>query len=116
MFLLRLEKDKSEERVKNHFPFNEFFSDAPGWPLILGNDAAEDWRVADGCYTHIKNVFKFLEECRAFELLRNSYVHFHRRVVVTAPRPRPLRPQLLRPQPLGHQQRPTMAMLSPNAS
>jgi intron-binding protein aquarius len=59
--------------VQRHFPFNKFFADAPGWPLFDGADAAEDMRTAEGCYTHIKNMFSFLEDCRPFELLRSSY-------------------------------------------
>jgi intron-binding protein aquarius len=73
VFLHKLSKDPSEERVKTHFPFNEFFTDAPGWPLFKGESAESDMYYAEGCYAHIKEVFRFLEECRAFELLRNSY-------------------------------------------
>jgi intron-binding protein aquarius len=73
VFLHKCAKESDAARVQRHFPFNKFFADAPGWPLFDGADAAEDMRTAEGCYTHIKNMFSFLEDCRPFELLRSSY-------------------------------------------
>jgi intron-binding protein aquarius len=64
--------EPAEDRVKLHFPFNKFFEDAPQ-PIFSGEDAKEDMRKAEGCFTHIKKVFAELEETRAFELLRTGF-------------------------------------------
>lgn len=62
----------SEARVKDHFPFHNFFSDAPT-NIFSGESAEQDMQKAEGCFKHIKDVFGELEETRAFELLRTSY-------------------------------------------
>jgi len=54
------------------FPFGEFFSDAPQ-PLFPAESYESDLEVAEGCYRYLKNMFKEIEECHAFELLRNSH-------------------------------------------
>lgn len=54
------------------FPFTQFFSDAPQ-PLFPGTSYEGDLEVAEGCYRYFKNMFDEIEECRAFELLRNSH-------------------------------------------
>jgi len=53
------------------FPYTQFFNDAPQ-PLFPGNSYEEDLEVAFGCYRYFENMFSEIEECRAFELLRNS--------------------------------------------
>jgi len=55
--------------VEVFFPFNVFFSNAPN-SVFTGNDNT-DFEKAWGCWRHIKNLFKELEECRPFEILRN---------------------------------------------
>jgi len=54
------------------FPFTEFFSDAPQ-PLFPGESYEADLEVAEGCFRYFENMFKEIEECRAFELLRNGH-------------------------------------------
>ena len=61
-----------KDAVAEHFPFADFFADAPA-ALFRRRDAAEDQQAAAGCFVHIKHIFKELDECRAFELLRSSY-------------------------------------------
>jgi len=53
------------------FPFTTFFADAPQ-PLFPGTSYEADLEVAQGCYRYFENMFSEIEECRAFELLRNS--------------------------------------------
>ncbi|KAL5235350.1 hypothetical protein ACI65C_002760 [Semiaphis heraclei] len=57
--------------VKDNFPFNLFFSDAPQ-PLFKCQNLEEDKEIARGCFRHIKKIFKQLDEFRAFELLRTG--------------------------------------------
>jgi len=54
------------------FPFREFFNDAPQ-PLFQGNSHEADLEIAEGCYRYLENMFREVEECRAFELLRNGH-------------------------------------------
>jgi len=54
------------------FPFGEFFSDAPQ-ALFTGKSHEDDLEVAEGCFRYFDNMFKEIEECRAFELLRNGH-------------------------------------------
>lgn len=54
------------------FPFTTFFSDAPQ-PLFPGTSYEDYMDVAQGCYRYFEDMFKQIEECRAFELLRNSH-------------------------------------------
>eukprot|EP00927_Polykrikos_kofoidii_P015303 TRINITY_DN16783_c2_g1_i1.p1 TRINITY_DN16783_c2_g1~~TRINITY_DN16783_c2_g1_i1.p1 ORF type:complete len:1868 (+),score=425.70 TRINITY_DN16783_c2_g1_i1:78-5681(+) len=54
------------------FPFTEFFTDAPS-PLFRGQSYEEDLEIAEGCFRYFRNTFKEIEECRAFELLRNGH-------------------------------------------
>ncbi len=55
--------------VQDHFPFKEYFADAPG-VLFRGNVFKEDMEAARGCWRHLRTMFQELEECRAFELLK----------------------------------------------
>jgi len=54
------------------FPFTEFFSDAPQ-PLFPGESYEADLDIAEGCFRYFKGMFQEIEECRAFELLRNGH-------------------------------------------
>ncbi|CAK8999737.1 unnamed protein product [Durusdinium trenchii] len=53
------------------FPFSKFFADAPQ-PLFPGDSYESDLEIAEGCFRYFENMFSEIEECRAFELLRNS--------------------------------------------
>ncbi|CAG2195585.1 AQR [Mytilus edulis] len=59
------------QKIKELFPFNKFFENAPQ-PLFKGSTYAEDIDIAEGCFRHIKKIFTQLEEFRAFELLRSG--------------------------------------------
>lgn len=69
-----LAKIKSGTRtvVSLLFPFTEFFADAPQ-PLFPSHSYESDLEVAEGCFRYFQNMFKEIEECHAFELLRNSH-------------------------------------------
>lgn len=54
------------------FPFLDFFADAPQ-PLFTAASYEADMEIADGCFRYLKNMFREIEECRAFELLRNGH-------------------------------------------
>jgi len=54
------------------FPFTEFFRDAPQ-PLFAGDSYEGDLEIASGCYRYFQGMFSEIEECRAFELLRNGH-------------------------------------------
>uniref|UniRef100_A0A8C5CE19 Aquarius intron-binding spliceosomal factor n=1 Tax=Gadus morhua TaxID=8049 RepID=A0A8C5CE19_GADMO len=64
-------KPVEAEAVAAHFPFHEYFSNAPQ-PVFTGRTYEEDMDIAEGCYRHIKKIFTQLEEFRAFELLRSG--------------------------------------------
>lgn len=57
--------------VQQAFPFTEYFKDAPNFKMP-GLSYAEDMKVAQGCFRHLRTMFRELEECRAFELLKTS--------------------------------------------
>jgi len=57
--------------VATKFPFTEYFASAPQ-PLFAGASYAEDLQKAEGCWRHLRTIFQELEECRAFELLKNN--------------------------------------------
>ncbi|KAH7528063.1 hypothetical protein FEM48_Zijuj05G0031900 [Ziziphus jujuba var. spinosa] len=57
--------------VKDRFPFKEFFSNSPH-PVFTGESFEKDMRAAQGCFRHLKTMFRELEECRAFELLKST--------------------------------------------
>ncbi|XP_066279598.1 RNA helicase aquarius-like [Branchiostoma lanceolatum] len=61
----------SVEVIKEHFPFEKYFANAPQ-PIFKGKSYDEDMDIAEGCFRHIKKMFKELEEFRAFELLRSG--------------------------------------------
>jgi len=60
------------ETIYKFFPFKKFFADAPQ-PLFCGKYVEDDLRIAEGCFRHLTKIFAELQECRAFELLRNQY-------------------------------------------
>ncbi|KAF9428467.1 hypothetical protein BGZ94_002300 [Podila epigama] len=67
------ESEKTMERIKELFPFKEYFNNAPV-PLFSERttvDQAID--AAEGCFRHLTKLFEQLEEVSAFELLRTSY-------------------------------------------
>ena len=57
--------------IAERFPFVDFFADAPQ-PLFSGTDFEADARKANGCMRHVRGMFTELQECRAFELLKNA--------------------------------------------
>jgi len=67
-----LPPDQQAGVVANHFPFVDFFADAPQ-PLFKGYSYEDDMDKARSCFRHIEAIFTELDECRAFELLRSSY-------------------------------------------
>mmetsp|Transcript_4030 Transcript_4030/g.6213 ORF Transcript_4030/g.6213 Transcript_4030/m.6213 type:complete len:1352 (+) Transcript_4030:1-4056(+) len=71
-YLTKVRARATPETVVQNFPFHTFFSNAPQ-PIFKGQSYEEQSRIAEGCFRHLKNMFKELEECRAFELLRSSY-------------------------------------------
>ena len=52
------------------FPFHDFFSNAPVAVFTDKMTAEEAWTAAEGCFRHLQYIFTFLDECRAFEILR----------------------------------------------
>ncbi|CAH1983386.1 unnamed protein product [Acanthoscelides obtectus] len=62
---------KDVHRIKDEFPFHEFFELAPQ-PLFKGVSFDEDMAMAESCFRYIDHIFKELEEFRAFELLRSG--------------------------------------------
>jgi len=54
------------------FPFTKFFADAPQ-PLFPSESHEADLEIAEGCFRYFENMFREIEECRAFELLRNGH-------------------------------------------
>ncbi|KAL6557906.1 hypothetical protein OROMI_018256 [Orobanche minor] len=57
--------------VQDRFPFKEFFSNSLQ-PIFTGQSFEKDMHAAKGCFQHLKTMFKELEECRAFELLKST--------------------------------------------
>ena len=53
-------KQVEAEAVAAHFPFHEYFSNAPQ-PVFTGRSYEEDMDIAEGCYRHIKKIFTQLE-------------------------------------------------------
>ncbi|KAL5463485.1 hypothetical protein EMCRGX_G032381 [Ephydatia muelleri] len=69
-------KPEGVKSIQECFPFREYFSTAPQ-PLFKGASFEQDWDIAEGCWRHIKRIFKHLEEFRAFELLRTGRDRIH---------------------------------------
>ena len=62
----------SVDRIRDYFPFAKFFADVPcGYENLFGGDDIEyAIRKAKGCFRHLVEMFKELEECRFLELLK----------------------------------------------
>ena len=54
-----------------HFPFTSFFTSSPTSPLFSSTSYSGDLSVALSCFTYLQSVFRELDECRPFELLRS---------------------------------------------
>jgi len=65
-------KAKQATVISLLFPFTQFFADAPQ-PLFPSMSYEGDLDVAEGCFRFLNNMFKEIDECHAFELLRNSH-------------------------------------------
>lgn len=63
--------EKRPDSVLRLFPFMLYFATAPVQPLFSGSDFDQDMRVAQGCWKHISDMYTFLQELRAFEVLRS---------------------------------------------
>lgn len=70
-------------KIKDNFPFYNYFSNAPQ-PLFKGKCLSEDWNVAKGCFSHIRQIFDQLKEFRAFELLRSGMDRINYLMIKTA--------------------------------
>ncbi|EFN59246.1 hypothetical protein CHLNCDRAFT_29663 [Chlorella variabilis] len=70
-FVAQCSTSKSADCVKELFPFTEFFADA-AQPLFKGERYEEDMEKAQGCFRHLRTMFRELEEIRPFELLKSS--------------------------------------------
>ncbi|CAG0914886.1 unnamed protein product [Notodromas monacha] len=64
-------KETTKSCVCEHFPFHEFFSNAPQ-PVFKGADFDDDYNIAVGCFRYLERIFQQLEEFRPFELLRSG--------------------------------------------
>jgi intron-binding protein aquarius len=62
--------EKRQDSVLRLFPFMLYFATAPVQPLFSGTDFEADMRAAQGCWKHISDMYTFLQELRAFEVLR----------------------------------------------
>jgi intron-binding protein aquarius len=59
------------QNIQAHFPFKQYFSNAPQ-PLFPQNASREEvLDIVQGCYHHVKKIFAELEDIRPFEILRN---------------------------------------------
>eukprot|EP00794_Sanderia_malayensis_P020020 gene20019-21981_t len=57
--------------IGKEFPFIKYFENAPQ-PVFKNKSYDEDLQIAEGCFSHLKEIFTELEEYRAFELLRSG--------------------------------------------
>ncbi|KJZ76028.1 hypothetical protein HIM_04484 [Hirsutella minnesotensis 3608] len=64
--------DVGAQDVAGHFPFHNFFSDAPQplFPAEADRDQVLD--IAQGCYRHISRIFSELADILPFEVLRRE--------------------------------------------
>lgn len=63
---------KSVQEIKAAYPFNYYFSNAPGEMFLDSMSPDDALEVAMGGYRHIKKIFSELEDIRPFELLRTA--------------------------------------------
>ena len=53
------------------FPFTSFFISSPAAPLFSSSSFASDMSTASSCFAYLQSIFRELDECRPFELLRS---------------------------------------------
>lgn len=69
-FLEKVSNKKTDTKIiAKNFPFKIFFSDVRK-PLFLEKTWKDDMDFAELCWTHLKNLFKEIQECRILELLK----------------------------------------------
>jgi intron-binding protein aquarius len=66
----RVKTEKEAQKIIELFPFHDFFSNAPAAVFSDKMSRDEAWIAAEGCFRHLQYMFTFLDECRAFEILR----------------------------------------------
>ena len=66
----KVKGEKDAGKIMALFPFHDFFSNAPVAVFTDKMTAEEAWTAAEGCFRHLQYIFTFLDECRAFEILR----------------------------------------------
>lgn len=71
-FLQSVQDADSVEKIRDLFPFAQFFANAPKAVFIDAMSKEEAIDAATGCYTHLQNMFSELEEIRPYELLRSG--------------------------------------------
>ncbi len=71
IYIDNIKKNKDLDLVEKLFPFTNFFNNAPQ-PLFKKISFEQDLEIAKGCFRYITNIFKQLDEFRAFELIRNG--------------------------------------------
>ncbi len=69
-YMHNVKENKTAEYTTANFPFTEFFSNAPEAMFKQGATYEECVRAAEGGMKHLRDMFTFLNECRAFEILR----------------------------------------------
>jgi intron-binding protein aquarius len=70
-YIEKIKELKQIDQIEAQFPFTSFFANA-SQPLFKKKTFEEDLEIARGCYRYISNIFKQLNEFRAFELIRNG--------------------------------------------
>jgi len=66
----KVKGEKDAAKIMALFPFHDFFSNAPAAVFDQKMSSDEAWIAAEGCFRHLQYIFTFLDECRAFEILR----------------------------------------------
>lgn len=69
------------EKIKEYFPFNKFFENAPQ-PLFKGRTYEEDFEIAEGCYRHIKRIFTQLDVSYGLILSWDGVIVSHHKCVL----------------------------------
>jgi len=73
-YTAKVKKSGDAAQIRSSFPFHDFFSNAPAAVFTDEMSADEAWMAAEGCFRHLQYIFTFLNECRAFEILRTYQV------------------------------------------
>ncbi|KAI7904933.1 P-loop containing nucleoside triphosphate hydrolase protein [Cokeromyces recurvatus] len=63
----------SIEKIRDLFPFSEYFTNTPSPIFTDKMTPAEAIESVKGCFRHLSNMFKQLEEIRPFELLKTGH-------------------------------------------